>query len=136
MQIPPEALGEEMKQEERKALKGNMWKFNVVNILQNMLFVIPIIVLFWQQNGLSLTQIMFLQSFFAIMAVVLEIPTGYFADIFGRKKSIVLGIFFWAMGVIGYSLSFNFFHFLIAEAFFGFGVAFLSGANTALIYDS
>jgi hypothetical protein len=40
-----------------------------------MLFSVPIMVLFWQQNGLSLTDIMILQSIFAIFVVILEIPT-------------------------------------------------------------
>jgi len=49
-------------------------------------FFVPIIVLFWQENDLNLTQIMILQSLFSLTVVLLEIPSGYFADVFGRKN--------------------------------------------------
>ena len=73
-----------------------------------MFFEIPIIVLFWQQNGLSLTDIMILQSLFSIFLIIFEIPTGYFADVFGRKKALLIagiGLFF---GMAVYSIGNNF----------------------------
>jgi hypothetical protein len=56
-------------------IKNNIWKLYLYKILSGMLFSVPIMVLFWQQNGLSLTDIMILQSIFAIFVVILEIPT-------------------------------------------------------------
>ena len=73
-----------------RALKNNIWKFYIYKILRNIVFFVPIIVLFWQENGLSMTEVMVLQSFFALAIVFLEVPTGYFADVFGRKRSLIL----------------------------------------------
>ena len=73
-----------------KKLQSNIWKFYLFDIFGAMLFAVPIIVLFWQENGLSLTQIMILQSLFSIAMVILEIPTGYLADIYGRKNILLL----------------------------------------------
>ena len=55
-----------------------------------MLFPVPTIVLFWQRYGMSLTDIMVLQALFAFAMVVLEIPSGYLADIVGRRKTLIL----------------------------------------------
>ncbi len=77
---------------DRKKLEKNIQKMYLLKFISGMYFFVPIIVLFWQENGLNLTQIMILQSLFSFMVVTLEIPSGYFADVFGRKMSILISI--------------------------------------------
>lgn len=115
---------------------NNIWKFYFFKIFSNSFFIVPIAVLFWQSNGLSMMQIMILQSLFAISVVFLEVPTGYFADIFGRKKTLMLGGIFTTFGMFVYSLSRSFHIFLIAEIFFAFGISFISGSDSAFLYDT
>ncbi|MCK5333917.1 MAG: MFS transporter [Candidatus Aenigmarchaeota archaeon] len=124
-----------MKASEQK-LKSNIWKFYLLQIFGSMVFFVPIVVLFWQENGLNLTQIMILQSLFSLAVVVLEVPTGYFADIFGRKKSLVYASAFFAVGILVYSIGHNFYHFLVAELLWAFGASLASGADSALVYDT
>jgi len=121
---------------EQQKLKSNIWKFYLFQILTGLTFFVPIIVLFWQTNGLNLTQVMILQSLFALAVVVLEIPTGYFADIFGRRKSLIFAASFLALGSFAYSLGYNFYQFLIAEILLAFGVSLVSGTDSALVYDT
>lgn len=121
---------------EQQELKSNIWKFYIYQIFSSLAFFVPVIVLFWQENGLSLTQIMILQSLFSVAIVLLEIPTGYFADIFGRKKSLIFSCIFWASGVLFYGFGHNFYQFLIAELLMAFGLSFASGADSALVYDT
>ncbi len=117
-------------------LESNIWKFYIYSILAGMFFAVPIMVLFWQDNGLSLTQVMVLQSIFAILTVILEVPTGYFADVHGRKKALVVASVTGVIAIISYSLGHNFFQFLIAEIFFALSISFTSGTASAFIYDT
>ncbi|MBI5073015.1 hypothetical protein HZA99_04310 [Candidatus Woesearchaeota archaeon] len=39
---------------EKKKLQSNIWKFYLFDIFGGMLFAVPIIVLFWQENGLDI----------------------------------------------------------------------------------
>jgi MFS family permease len=119
-----------------KNLENNIKKFYAFCFFRELMFIIPVVVLFWQQNGLSLTQIMILQSLYAITIVLLQVPTGFFADKFGRKYSLALGAIFLLGGALTYSLGYNFWQFIIAETIWAFGGAFISGADTALIYDT
>jgi MFS family permease len=119
-----------------KQLEGNIWKSYVFQILRGMFFSVPIMVLFWQENGLSLMEVMILQSLFSMTVVVLEIPTGYFADVFGRKKSLIVASFFGFIGFAIYSISYNFYQFLIAEILLAIAISFISGADSALLYDT
>ena len=47
-------------------LRSNIWKYYLHEIFAGMFFSIPVIVLFWQNNGLTLTEVMILQSIFAM----------------------------------------------------------------------
>ena len=121
---------------EQKKLESNIWKFYIFQVCSNLFFFLPIIVLFWQDNGLSMTEIMLLESIYAAAIVLLEVPTGYFADIFGRKISLIYsGIFLFA-SCIGYGISFSFSHFLIAGILWAFGTSLISGSDSAFVYDT
>ncbi len=125
-----------MKNTEREKLKSNIWKFYFFDIFGAMLFVVPIIVLFWQENGLNLTQIMILQSLFSIAMVILEVPTGYLADIYGRKNIMLLSGISFLLAISVYSIGFSFTSFLVAELFFALALSFYSGTSSAFIYDT
>ncbi len=120
----------------KSKLNNNIKKLYGYKILSGMFFSVPIMVLFWQDNGLNLTEIMILQSIFSIFVVILEIPTGYFADMYGRKNTLVLASFSGLIAMTIYSLGYIFFHFLIAEIFFAFALSFTSGTITAFVYDT
>ena len=125
-----------MRSSRAKDLEDNIWKLKAMYFLSNLVFPIPVVVLFWMANGLNLTEVMILQSVFSIIIVVLELPTGYFADLYGRKTSLVIGSLTLFFGIIIYSFGHNFFQFLIAEILWGISASFLSGANLALLYDT
>ena len=72
------------------AIKGLLW----------FMVVMPVIVLFFQDNGLSLQEIMFLTASYSLSVALMEIPSGYAADQIGRKKipciRLCIGFFrFW-----------------------------------------
>ncbi len=101
------------------------------------LFPIPVITLFWKdQIGMSLTEIMWLQSIFGATAVVCEFPSGYVADRVGYKCSLVIGAGFWLAGWIVYALGTTFSGMAFAEVLLGVGLAFISGADSALLFVS
>jgi len=118
------------------SLKSNIWKLYLIRSFRWFMLVMPIIVLFFQDNGLSMCQVFLLQSVFSIAVVIFEIPSGYLADIIGRKISIIAGCFLAVAGFTAYSLSYGFWGFLFAELFLGLSGSFISGADSALIYDT
>jgi len=117
-------------------LRGNIRCFYLFKILEGVSFFVPIIVLFWQQNGLSLTQVMLLQSFFSLTMLLLDIPTGYLADAFGRRIVLLWSGVFMTTAIIIYSLGHSFVAFLGAEILWGVGLSLISGADVAILYDT
>ncbi len=100
-----------------------------------MLFM-PIIWLFYEENGLTIADLFIIQSIYSVTIAIIEIPSGYVADVLGRKNSLIIGTFFGFLGMMVYSLSFDFQGFLIASLCLGIGQSFISGSDTAIMYDS
>lgn len=96
----------------------------------------PIVVLFYTDNGLSMTQIFWLKSVYSIAMVITELPSGYLADVWGCRRTLLFGAVMGTLGILIYSLSSDFFSFMIAEIILGIGFSFISGADSALLYDS
>lgn len=117
-------------------LKRNIKKYYLFEAFNSLAFFSPVIVLFWQSKGLNMTQILTLQSIYAIGALVLELPTGGFADYFGKKLSLIFGSLFFSLGLFWYGLSSHFWQFAIGELTCATGMAFISGADRAFIHQT
>ena len=117
-------------------LKSNIWKIYLYMALYSLMFFTPIIVLFYQENGLSLTQIMVIQSIFSILFVLLEVPSGYFADVAGRKKALMITGISAAIAMLVFAIGTTFYHFLLASTLWAIAGIFISGADSAFVYDT
>lgn len=124
-----------MSDPQTKAQK-NIRRLYAVSAANGALFLIPVLVPFFTQNGLSVGEVFFLQGVFALALMILEIPTGYLSDRWGRKNTIVAGSIFGVVGMAVYALSYGFWGFFTAEILLAFLVSFHSGTIEAMIYDS
>lgn len=94
-----------------------------------------LLIFFKDWGGLSQTEVQLLQSWFIFWTFVLEIPTGIFADVRGKKFSVILGSVFLAIGFLAYTLKPALVLFLFAEFLLALGIALQSGAQEGWIYD-
>ena len=117
-------------------LKHNIIKLYLLKAVKWFMIVMPIIVLFFESKGLSLTQIMILQGTYSLFVALFEIPSGFFADIYGRKNSLVIGSIFLFLGYVIFSFFSGFNEFLFAEILLGVGGSLISGADSAILYDT
>lgn len=92
--------------------------------------------LFLASRGMNLLEINIINMFFMAGIFLLEVPTGAFADIFGRKKSIVAGCFMLSLSMLVYFFGNSFLIFIIAEIIGALGLTFLSGALEAWAVDA
>ena len=118
------------------AYESNIWKFYLFKIVSAIELTISIFVLFLLANNLSMTQIMTLETFFIVIVLLLEVPSGAFADLFGRKLSVALAMLCASISFVIFGFGTNYWAFLIAQIFIAFGWALTSGADSALLYDS
>jgi MFS family permease len=117
-------------------LHPNIPRLYLIKIAKWFMLYMPIVVPFYESNGLSMKDIMVLQAVYSVAIVILEIPSGYMADVIGRKKTLIIGAVFGTLGFTVYSITHGFTGFLIAEVILGIGQSCVSGADSALLYDS
>jgi MFS family permease len=117
-------------------LKRNIPRLYLVKISKWFNLVMPVIVLFYQDNGMGMHDIFVLKSIYSVAIVFMELPSGWMADRWGRKKTLVSGSLLGSLGFLIYSFSYGFWAFAVAEIILGIGHSFVSGADSALLYDS
>lgn len=117
-------------------MKRNILALYIIKLSKWFTLVMPIIVLFYEDHGLGLQDVFILKSVYSVAAVALEIPSGYLADVWGRRKCLILGCILFFFGYLCYSFTSTFVAFVMAEILLGTGQTLVNGADSALLYDT
>lgn len=110
-------------------------KFYITSFLKNQTYFTPILIIFLQAQSLDFQQIFWVFTIGSILAFIIEIPTGIFADLFGKRKSIIISKFGIFLSYVIFGFSTTFWMFVIAQCIYELGNAFRSGTETAYTYD-
>jgi MFS family permease len=122
---------------EYRAYSANVVKAYIYEGFTHFQLWIPIWVVYLQiERGLSLVQITVLDAPFFITQVVMEVPSGGFADRFGRRISLIAGSTLLAIAVFVFGMAETYWLILISYLLWGVASTFQSGADSALLYDS
>ena len=62
-------------------MRRNLFALYLIKLSKWFSLVMPIIVLFYEEQGLGLHEVFVLKSVYSVAAVTLEIPSGYLADV-------------------------------------------------------
>ncbi|MDD5086982.1 MAG: MFS transporter [Candidatus Nanoarchaeia archaeon] len=116
--------------------QSNIWKYYVYQFFSGFYLIESIGILFYLLAGISYLQLSIIEVIGLVVVVLLEIPSGTFADLIGRKYSVFIGLFLTGIGLILIAYGFSYVFFLIASFIGGIGASLISGADTALLYDS
>ncbi len=113
-----------------------LWPFYLDGLLSPMLFFIPVFfVVYFNQIGLSAAQMGLLMSVTALSSLIFEVPTGAFADLYGRKVSVLLSFLLCSIGYLLVPLTTDFLTLLGLFAFIGFASTLASGSKEAWVVD-
>lgn len=102
-------------------------------VLTATFLAMPIMVPFYNSIGMDQGQIGLSQAIFTVALLMVNIPTGWFADKFSRKFSNAFGDLGSGLALICYSQANSFTDVVIAEIAFGVSLAFSQGADSALL---
>lgn len=120
---------------DQKSINRQLNKFGLYGFFKNLKFFDPFLLLYLTYNGITITEIGFLWSIREILIYVFEIPSGVFADNYGRKTELIICFIFYIISFILFFLGNTFVWFAFAFVFFGLGEAFRSGTHKAMIMD-
>ena len=115
---------------------SNVWKLYASRFFCGLIPAYVIEMLFFEQRGMTIQKLVFIEIFFALTVVLLEIPTGIIADKWGRKRMIMLNAFLGCCEFLILLFSYRFWHFAVVVILAGIGYSASSGAGNAMLYDS
>lgn len=111
------------------------FKFCAYGFLKNLRFFDAFFILFLLEKGLPFTQIGILYAIREIVTNISEIPSGFIADTYGRKRVLIGSFITYIISFFVFYLSQGFWLFLLAFVLYGIGDAFRSGTHKSMIMD-
>lgn len=117
-------------------IKSNLWKIYTYKFLSEFYLIVPILIPYYESNNLNSLQIFTIQASYALSLLIFEIPSGYLADVIGRKKTLIIGSVAFPIGLGIYALTGTFYSFILAEFVLAIANSMRSGCDSAIIYDS
>ncbi len=119
-----------------KQANRNVHLYVFVKIFAKRVFL-PLSAIYFIDNfGFSLQEIGLLAAVFAITQLIVELPTGYFADRFARVTSIRIGALLNVCATLLYVFAFHKSGIFLGQIIEAIGYSFLAGAGEALVHDS
>jgi MFS family permease len=118
------------------SLHNNIRNIYLLGFCNSFMVINPVFVPLLQGHNLSMNQVLQTQALFALTIALFEVPSGYIADIWGRRRAILLGSLLASIGFLCLLRADSFVDFLIFEVIIGLGVSLVSGADLALLYDT
>ncbi|MCC6643185.1 MFS transporter [Candidatus Peregrinibacteria bacterium] len=117
-------------------LRRNFYLMFWTNAFLNVKLIAMIATVFYLHRGLTNTEIFYTSIVWAIVMIILEMPSSYLADKWGRKKLIITGCLLNICTLLVYLFSWGFWLNALAVAFLAASFAAFSGTDEALIYDT
>ncbi len=109
-------------------------RFSLYGFLKNQQYYEPFLVLAFLEKGLSFFQIGLLIAFREICVNIMEVPSGAIADLYGRRRSMMISFTAYIISFTIFGLSDMLWQLFTAMLFFAIGEAFRTGTHKAMIF--
>ncbi len=96
---------------------------------------LPVFFLYFNQY-LGLTAVIKLSAIYYLSVCVFEVPSGYFSDRFGRRKTLLISGVSFICSYLIFLFSAGFFGLACGQILLALGIAMMSGTDSAFLYDS
>jgi len=113
----------------------NLRLYTPYQALRSMLFWMPVFFLYFA-SVVTLPEVLLLESIYYLGVVVLEVPSGYFSDWLGRRLTLVISMVCWGGACVIFAALPTFEWFIAAQLMLAAGMAFNSGTDTSLLFES
>ncbi len=112
-----------------------LFRFSIYGFLKNQRYYDSFLYLAFLEKGLSFFQIGILIGFREVCTNLFEIPSGAVADLYGRRRAMILSFLAYIASFATFALSESLLLLFGGMFFFGIGDAFRSGTHKAMIFD-
>ena len=118
-----------------KKLDLHICEFNLALFLRAIILLSPVMLLFYQENGLSVKELFFFQGIFYLTSILAEFPVGYISDIISRKKVLLISLAIYGGINLMWLVGHGYFIILLGEILFGLSKVMMDNAMSGYLYD-
>ncbi len=118
------------------SLRQNIPLLYVVQSLMWVRFYIPVFALFYIASQVSFEQFSIIMGVYALVMIVFEVPSGVFADFFGKKKTLLISKSLFLIQLFVVAFCNGFWPLLLAQVVAGIAGTLSSGTEEAFLYDT
>jgi predicted MFS family arabinose efflux permease len=109
--------------------------FYFFRLLSTSYLFVPVSVAYALSRGLSLVEVMLLNTVYCSVVILTEVPTGAIADRVGRRATMMAGALAMVAACSVYALAHGFAWFAVAEGLAALSMTLCSGADSAYLFD-
>lgn len=117
-------------------LHRNIRLLSWFNFFIDFVFYSPVAVIYFAKISGSYALGMSVFSVIQVSSALLEVPTGVFSDMIGRKYTVVAGAISALLAVVCYAIGGTYTMLIVGAVLEGLGRSFYSGNNDAMLHDS
>ena len=112
-----------------------LFRFSLYGFLKNQKYYEPFIIFAFIEKGLTFFEIGLLVGFRELCVNLLEVPSGGVADLYGKRRAMILSFLSYIASFLVFALSSSFTALFGAMFLFSIGEAFRTGTHKAMIFE-
>jgi len=120
----------------KNRLSDNLWKFFLFSLSQRRQYIPILAIFFLTLPNTTAQQIGIYSGAGYLASFLFEIPSGYFADKFGHKKTLVFGKILMILSTTLFILADSLSFFVLGMIFLSVSFAFGSGTGSSFVHDT
>lgn len=122
--------------DKNKEISSNLWKYTLFLITNKRVWVSIIAIYYLTIPGVNAMGISYIILAGSLTGVLFELPSGYWSDIIGHRKTLILSRIFAVISSLLYLFATDILGLIIATIFFSLSAAFTSGTGTAFLRET
>lgn len=112
-----------------------IYKFNIALFLRTLTLLSPIILFFYNENGLETKDLFFCQGIFLFFAILFDIPIGYFSNNKSRKHLLISSFIIYFIATLLWLFFKGYYVILIGEILYAISKTAMDNITPSYLYD-
>lgn len=117
------------------SMERNVRLYPLYQAARSSTFWLPVFILYFSSR-FDAAEVLQLEAIYFASVVLLEVPSGYLSDRMGRRPTLLLATVAWALGYAALAFGGAWWMFAAGQVAIAAGMAFNSGTDSALVFDS
>lgn len=110
-------------------MKKTLRYFKIYTFFSNLMFFLPVLLTIYLKRGITVTDVLLIESAYYFTIFLFELPTGYLGDRIGHDKLVVIGLVGLTISYFIFAFSFSLGFIILSQVLLGIFASCISGSD-------